>query len=172
MWGSEHQDAFDDLISQINNLMIMALPNPSKVICVFTDASDKFYGGLVTQVPPSQLNLPVKDQQHEPLGFSSGAFKGSQLRWGTPEKEGFAVVQVVRTFDYILLQAPQFRIFTDHLNLKYIYNPHSVDSSLARHVVHKLQRWALFLSVYNYVIEHIAGELNSWADLLTRFGAG
>lgn len=172
LWSSEHQIAFRDIINQISNQMTMAQVDPRKVICVFTDASDQFFGGIVTQVSPASLHLPVSEQQHEPLGFSSGAFKGSQLRWGTPEKEGFGIVHVVETFDYILLRAPQFRIFTDHLNLKYIYNPHSVDSSLARHVVHKLQRWALKLSVFKYVIEHIKSEENNWADMLTRFGAG
>lgn len=171
-WNSDHQQAFKEIISAVNYLMVVALPDPQKVICVFTDASDKFYGGIVTQVLPSELSLPFEEQQHEPLGFSSGAIKGAQLRWGTPEKEGFAILHVVDTFDCILLRAPQFRIFTDHLNLKYIYNPLSVDSTLARHVVHKLQRWALKLSVFNYIIEHIPGEENCWADLLTRFGAG
>lgn len=126
----------------------------------------------MTQVRPESLNLPFKDQQHGPLGLSSGAFRGSQLRWGTPEKEEYAVVHVVFTFDYILLRVPQFRIFTDHLNLKYIYNSHSVDSSLARRVVYKLQRWALKISVFNYVIDHIPGKDNCWADLPSQFGSG
>lgn len=76
------------------------------------------------------------------------------------------------TFDYILLRAPQFRIFTDRLNLKYIYNPLSVDGSFSKHVVHKLQRWALKLYVHNYLIEHIDGEEYQWTDFLTRWGTG
>jgi hypothetical protein len=37
-----------------------------------------------------------------------------------------------------------------------------------RRTVNKIQRWALKLATYNYRIEHIAGELNVWTDLLTR----
>jgi RNase H-like domain found in reverse transcriptase/Integrase zinc binding domain len=126
---------------------------------------------VITQIPKGDLDLPVAEQQHQPLAFSSGAFKGAELRRGTPEKEGYALVQTVLTFDYLMLRNESFRIFTDHRNLVYIYNPLSVDQTLARHIVHKLQRWALKLSVFNYVIEHIVGEGNVWANLLSRWGS-
>ncbi len=35
----------------------------------------------------------------------------------------------------------------------------------------RLQRWALELQRFNYEIEHIGGEENVWADLMTRWGA-
>jgi AraC-like DNA-binding protein len=40
-----------------------------------------------------------------------------------------------------------------------MYAPLSLDSSLARHTVSKIQRWAFKLANYNYRLEHIAGEL-------------
>jgi Integrase zinc binding domain len=52
-----------------------------------------------------------------------------------------------------------------------MYAPLSLDPSLARHTVSKIQRWALELATYNYRIEQVAGELNVWTDLLTRWGA-
>jgi RNase H-like domain found in reverse transcriptase/Integrase zinc binding domain len=156
---------------QLKKLTVVAHPDPEKVLCVFSDASDKYFSGVITQIPKGDLDLPVAEQHHQPLAFSSGAFKGAELRWGTPEKEGYALVQTVLTFDYLLLRNESFRIFTDHRNLVYIYNPLWVDQTLARHTVHKLQRWALKLSVFNYVIEHIVGEDNVWADLLSRWGS-
>jgi hypothetical protein len=60
----------------------------------------------------------------------------------------------------------------DHHNLTYIYNPLSEDPILARLVIHKLQRWALNMSVFSYRMEHVMGELNYWTDLITRWGAG
>jgi hypothetical protein len=56
------------------------------------------------------------------------------------------------------------------LNFTYIYNALSADPTIARHVVHKLQRWALKMSVLSYRIEHVMGELNYWTDLMTRWG--
>jgi hypothetical protein len=72
----------------------------------------------------------------------------------------------------LLLIKEEFSILSDHLNLTYIYNPLAVDPTLTLHVVHKLQRWALKLSVFAYRMEHVAGEVNYWTDLLTRWGVG
>jgi hypothetical protein len=52
-----------------------------------------------------------------------------------------------------------------------MYAPLFLDPSLVRHTVSKIQRWALKIATYNYHIEHIAGKLNLWTDLLTRWGA-
>jgi hypothetical protein len=74
--------------------------------------------------------------------------------------------------DYFLLSHDEFSILSDHLNLTYINNPLSADPTLARHVVHKLQRWALKMSVFPYRMEHVMGELKYWKDLMTRWGVG
>jgi hypothetical protein len=78
----------------------------------------------------------------------------------------------VTKVNYLSLSHDGFSILSDHLNLTYTYNPLSADPSLARHVAHKLQRWALKLSVLSYRMEHVMGELNYWTDLMTRWGVG
>jgi RNase H-like domain found in reverse transcriptase len=148
--------------------MTLAFPDPDKRICVLTDASDRFYAGLVTQIEEEQLYPPMEEQDHQPLAFLSGEFKGVQLRWTAPEKECFAIVDTVTKVNYLLLSDDELSILSYHLNLKYIYNPLSADLILARHVVHKLQRCGLKMSVFSYLIEHMMGELNYWTDLMTR----
>jgi hypothetical protein len=74
--------------------------------------------------------------------------------------------------DYLLQSHDEFSILSDHLNLTYIYKPLSVDPTLARHVVHKLQRWALKMSVFSCRMEHVMGELNYWTDLMKIWGVG
>jgi hypothetical protein len=74
--------------------------------------------------------------------------------------------------DYLFLSHDEFSILSGHLDLTYIYNPLSADPTLARHVVHKLQRWALNMSVLSYGMEHVMGELNYWTDLMARWGVG
>jgi hypothetical protein len=105
-----------------------------------TDTSDRFYAGLVTQIHEGQLDLSMEEQDQQPLAFLSGEFKGAQLRWTVPEKEGFAIIDTMTKVDYLLLSHDEFSILSDHLNLTYIYNPPSADPTLPRHVVHKLQR--------------------------------
>jgi RNase H-like domain found in reverse transcriptase len=122
--------------------MTLPFPDPDKRICVLTDVSDRFYAGLVTHIHEEQLDLPMEEQDHQPLAFLSGEFTGAQLRWTVPEKESFAIVDTVTKVYYLLLSHDEFSILSDHLNLTYIYNLLSADPTLACHVVHNLQRWA------------------------------
>jgi RNase H-like domain found in reverse transcriptase len=112
------------------------------------------------------------EQDHQPLALLSGEFKGAQERWTVPEKEGFAIVDTVTKVYYLLLSLDEFSILSDHLKLTYIYNPPSAYPILARHDVHKLQRWALKMSVFSYRMKNIMGELKYWTDLMTKWGVG
>jgi hypothetical protein len=172
LWGPEEKAALKDLQAAIMKSMILAFPDPDKRICVWTDASNRLYAGLVTQIHEEQLHPPMEEKDHQHLAFLSGEFKGAQQRWKVPEKECFAIVDTVTKVDYLLLNHDEFSILSDHLNLTNIYNPLSADSTLARHVVHKLQCWTLKMSVFSYHMEHFMGELNYWTDLMTRWGVG
>jgi RNase H-like domain found in reverse transcriptase len=77
----------------------------------------------------------MEEQDHQPLAFLSGEFKGTQLRWTVPEQESLAIVDTVTKVDYLFLSHDEFSILSDHLNLTYIYNPLLADPTLARHVV-------------------------------------
>ncbi|ETV78978.1 hypothetical protein H257_07762 [Aphanomyces astaci] len=105
-------------------------------------------------VPVEDLALPASDQRHEPLAFLSGSFRGASGRWPIVEKEAFAVVESCKRLEYLLIRPGGFRLFTDHRNL-----------------AHKLQRWALTMTAFPYVVECVAGEENLWADLLSRWGS-
>jgi hypothetical protein len=98
----------------------------------------------------------------------SGEFKGAQQRLTVPEKEDFAIVATVTKVDNLFLSHDEFSILPDRLNLAYIYNPLSADPTLAHHVVHNLQRWALKMSVFSYRMERVMRELKYWTDLMTR----
>lgn len=74
----------------------------------------------------------------------------------------------VTRLSHILATSGQFSLFTDHKNLLYIFSPTRYSSNVARHIVHKKQRWAIRMSEFDFVIEHVAGEHSTWADMLTR----
>lgn len=44
-----------------------------------------------------------------------------------------------------------------------------MEPSLGRHKVLKVIRWALFLSGFNYRIEHVPGDINIWPEIMTRW---
>jgi RNase H-like domain found in reverse transcriptase len=112
LWGPQEQATFKDLQAAIMDSMTLAFSDPDKRICVLTDASDRFYAGLVTQIYEEQLDLPMEEQDHQPLAFLSGEFKGAQLRWTVPEKEGFAIVDTVTKVDYLFLSHDELLILT------------------------------------------------------------
>ena len=83
-------------------------------------------GGGVTQVPLAEHEggIEMEKMSHEPLGFVSGTFRGSQQRWVTMDKEGFAIVSTFRRLAYLL--RGEVRIYTDHRNLAYIFKTRGV----------------------------------------------
>jgi RNase H-like domain found in reverse transcriptase len=164
LWVPEEQAA-------VMESMTLAFPDPDKRIFVLTDASDRFYAGLVTQIDEEQLDLPMEEHDYQPLAFLRRVQR-RETTMEVPEKEGFAIVDTVTKVDYLFLSHDKFSILSDHLYLTYIYNPLSADPTLARHVVHKLQRWALKMSMFSYHMEHVMGELNYWTDLMTRWRVG
>jgi RNase H-like domain found in reverse transcriptase len=70
----------------------LAHPRDEMRLCFYTDASQKIWSAVVTQVPPRDLDKPLADQQQEPLAFISGAFKDASSRWPIVEKEAFEIV--------------------------------------------------------------------------------
>ncbi|KMS94041.1 hypothetical protein BVRB_025390 [Beta vulgaris subsp. vulgaris] len=137
-WKPEHAESFSTIVDSIKNAVTLAYPSEDLVPCLFTDASKDFWMIVITQVPVQDLHLPFKEQSHQPLAFCSGAFKGPSTNWSVPEKEAYPIQYAVRRFDYLLCTGKHpFRIFTDHRNLVFIYNPESVSVFLNRHSLEK-----------------------------------
>jgi hypothetical protein len=55
--------------------MTLVFPDPDRRICVLTDASDRFYAGLVAQIDEEQLELPMEEQDHQHLAFFQASSK-------------------------------------------------------------------------------------------------
>ena len=152
----------------ILNCVTQAHPNPAYTKVLFTDASDLHWGAFLGQIRDFDIEMEVTEQPMEPLYFLSGTFRGSQIKWATPDKEGFAIVEAVERLRYLLICPKGFRLYTDHRNLRFMYSSWSTAKLNARA---RLDRWALKLQGYRFNVEHVAGELNLWADLLSRWGA-
>ena len=67
---------------------------------------------------------------------------------------------------------PLHPCFTDYHNSLFAFSPVSMEPSLRRHKVPKVIRWALFLSAFNYRIEHVPGDSNILPDIMTRWTRG
>jgi len=85
------------------------------------------------------------------------------------EKEAFPIVEAVEILRHLLLRDEGFSLFTDHRNLIYVFDPILRDNDFKKQALDKLCRWASKLFAFKYVIEHIHGESNIWADILSRW---
>lgn len=166
--GTEHDETFSHVKTQLAQKLKLAHLKENHFTCLFSDESETHWASVLTQVPEDQLEQDFEDQDHKPLSFLSGSFRGSSENWSIAEKEAFAVVESMSRLDYFTA-AGEVSLYTDHANLVYIFDPVGHNPGICKHTASKLLRWALKLSGYRYVIEHIEGERNVWADMLTRW---
>ena len=79
-WNAFHVATFNKIRQALINAVTLAHPDSTKLLCLFTDASETHWGSVLTQIPPVDLDEPVAAQRHVPLAFLSGSFKGSSAR--------------------------------------------------------------------------------------------
>jgi RNase H-like domain found in reverse transcriptase len=167
-WGPAHQRSFDQLKQHLADQTKLAFPKPDYDICLCTDASETHWSGVLTQVRKTDRHLPIEEKRHEPLGFLSGSFKGPLASWAIVEKEAYSIVESMIRFEHIV-GGRHVSLYTDHSNLVYIFDPYGQNPGIGRHTASKLMRWAVKLSSFCYTVEAIAGDVNKFADLLTRW---
>lgn len=85
-----------------------------------------------------------------------------------PEKEGFAIFDAMCRLDYLVL-GRKIYIFTYHAYFLYLYDPYGRNPRTARHTENNLTLYSIKLSAFRYIIEHMPGHINSWANIMTRW---
>ena len=98
-WTDEHEATFHGLQRTLREHLKLAHRQPDLALCIYTDASDKFWAGIVTQCEPSELHKAAHEQIHQPLAFISAEFTGAELAWTTFEKEGYVITQTFSRVD-------------------------------------------------------------------------
>lgn len=73
-WTESHTLAFQACKLAIVYCFTLSHQDKDKRLCVYTDASDCYWSGILTQVPVADLREEHKDQAREPLAFHSGRF--------------------------------------------------------------------------------------------------
>ena len=89
----------------MSRAVTLAYPDFNAPFEVYTDASDKQLGGVITQKVRS-------------LAFYSRKLRGAQLNYTVTEKELLSVVETLKEFRCILY-GQRITVYTDHKNLKY-----------------------------------------------------
>ena len=166
-WNEEKKKAFTQAKELLKSSLITAHYDPKQRVCIFPDASDNHWGLFITQVPHEDLDKEFEKQRHSPLVIMSGSFKNSSKRWHIKEKEAYPIMVALSKTRDILKNPDGFSIFSDHKNLVYILDPQSRKSS--KLIDGRLSRWSMTLMNFKFTVEHISGENNVVADMLSRW---
>lgn len=169
-WGVEEVQAFERAKRLVRDATLLYYPDPSKSMKVFTDASKDGWSVVVVQLKPDNWDKPLNDQEMEPLYFLSGSFKGASAHWNIVEKEAYALYIAAVKLPDILDRQRGFYFVCDSLDVVFLMDPKRIMPQSGAATVSKIHRWALYLSEFKFGVEHVAGSLNVWADLLSRWG--
>ncbi|XP_049283943.1 uncharacterized protein K02A2.6-like isoform X1 [Anopheles funestus] len=154
-WDSKCEEVFQETKQMLINHKVLEPYDPSKPIVLAVDASPYGVGAVLSHV----INKIEK-----PIAFASATLTEAQKNYAHVHKEALAVMFGVNKFHKYIFGF-KFKLVTDNSGVKEIFNPTRGTSSIA---MARLQRWALTLSNYDYVIEQRPGTMMSNADAMSR----
>ncbi|KAJ0392975.1 hypothetical protein P43SY_009109 [Pythium insidiosum] len=85
-WTKQHRVQLDAVRQALLGMVPLAHPSPTADVCLYTDASQDYWGAVVTQLEPGELQLPQEQQNHRPLAFLSGRYVIEHLHCMTTVK--------------------------------------------------------------------------------------
>jgi len=102
--------------------------------------------------------------RERPIAFTLRTLAPAERDYLQLEKEGEALALRIKKFHQYLC-GQLFRVYTEH---KPLVGTFKCDKAVSTMASSQIQRWALFLSGYQYDLVHREGKKNSNADCLSR----
>eukprot|EP00804_Cyclotella_cryptica_P017168 CCRYP_013110-RA/>CCRYP_013110-RA protein AED:0.23 eAED:0.23 QI:0/0/0/1/0/0/2/0/214 len=102
-WDMVHQKAFDDVKTMIAKDVVLAYPDYSREFEIYTDASSKQLGSVITQ-------------GNRPLEFFSRKLSTAQQKYSVTKLELLAIVETLKEFKG-MLWGQRLKVYIDHKNL-------------------------------------------------------
>ena len=152
-WTDEAERAFVQLKKALTAEPVLQLVNPDLPFTLQTDASDDGLGAVLLQ--PRAANA----QRLAPVMYASRTLKNSERHYSVIEREALAIYWACKKWEAYLYGRP-FTLQTDHAPLVHLRTADKLNP--------RLKRWAMYLALFSFHAEHIPGEQNHLADLLSR----
>ncbi|CAA7017810.1 unnamed protein product [Microthlaspi erraticum] len=144
--GESTGGCFPALKDRLTNAPVLILPDFLKTFEIECDASGIGIGAVLMQ-------------DKKPIAFFSEKLGGATLNYPTYDKELYALVRALQTWQHYLWPK-EFVIHTDHESLKHLKGQQKLNK---RHA-----RWVEFIETFPYVIKYKKGKDNVVADALSR----
>ena len=156
-WSHEQQNSFDAVKEILIKDVTLKYFNPNIETLLETDSSGYGVAAVLMQ---------RENDKHEwqPVQFASRTLNNAERNYSNIEREALSVVFGVSKFKHFLLGG-KFVIKNDHMPLEKLLGKLSpVPTTCSA----RLQRWALKLSHFDYVLEYSKGKFNVNSDWLSR----
>jgi len=144
--------AFEDCKASLARATLLAHPDPSATLALFTDASDAALGAALQQ--------RVCDAW-QPLAFYSHKLSPAQQKYSPYDRELLAVYEAIKYFRHMVEGRP-FVIFTNHKPLTYAFQQRR-DICSPRQFRH-----LEFIGPFSTDLRHVSRQDNVVADALSR----
>lgn len=156
-WGEEQDKAFCKIKSELASDRVLAHYNPEYETIVTSDAGPAGLGAVLSQRQP--------DGSERVIAYASRSLGKAECNYAQIQKEATSIIFAIKKFHHYLYGRPvPFTLRTDHKPLLSIFGSKKGVPELA---ANRLQRYALFLTAYNFKIEYVKSE-NNVADFLSR----
>ena len=129
-----------------------------------TDASEYGVGAVLFHKATSEVGSNKSETAEQVISYASRTLSVAERNYSQIEKEALAIIFGIKKYDKYLM-GRHFTLYTDHKPLVRLFDPKQATSNTA---AARIQRWSLFLSNYDYTVEHKKGINNSNADALSR----
>jgi hypothetical protein len=91
----------------------------------------------------------------------SKSFAKAEQRYMTYDKELLRIMHALEDWRNLLIGVAElFEILTDHCNLTYFHEPQKLTG--------RQVNWTTKLQDFDFIIKHVGGKMNGWADALSR----
>lgn len=150
IWSEKCENSFEKLKTALTSPPVLIHPKYSEPFIITCDASDKAVAAMLSQ---------GKAPNDKPVQYFSRSLSEVQQRYSTTEKELLSIILALENFRYFIFNK-HFTIYTDHKPITTLLG--------GKQSNHRLFRWKLYLSQYDFEIIYKKGKNNVVADFLSR----
>ena len=153
-WNDEAQVAFENIKRELCEAPVLGMPTEKGMYVLDTDASVVAISGILHQEQEWNGRTVLR-----PIAYGSKVLSDTEMKYGAPKAEMFAVVTFVEKYRAYLGSAP-FKLHVDNRALSWL-KTYSMDQSY-------IGRWIVKLDGYHMIIEHRMRDKHQNADSLSK----
>ena len=153
-WNDEAQVAFENIKRELCEAPVLGMPTEKGMYVLDTDASVVAISGILHQEQEWNGRTVLR-----PIAYGSKVLSDTEMKYGAPKAEMFAVVTFVEKYRAYLGSAP-FKLRVDNRALSWL-KTYSMDQSY-------IGRWIVRLDGYHMINEHRMRDKHQNADSLSK----